>query len=88
MPKQVTVSERNLQNAAIRLLPKHNKLVSSEVAGVVAAVVNDKLQSFLERIAAAFPNVPEKSWRVFMTGSGAGPSCSAASSSLARRIWK
>jgi hypothetical protein len=31
VPKQVTVSERNLQNAAVRLLPKHNKLVSSEV---------------------------------------------------------
>ena len=30
-PKQITVSERNLQNAALRLLPKHNKLVSSEV---------------------------------------------------------
>ena len=30
-PKTVAVSERNLQNAAIRLLPKHNKLVSSEV---------------------------------------------------------
>jgi hypothetical protein len=30
-PKQVTVSERNLQNAAVRLLPKHNRLVSSEV---------------------------------------------------------
>ena len=30
-PKQISVSERNLQNAAIRLLPKHNKLVSSEV---------------------------------------------------------
>ena len=29
--KLVTVSERNLQNAAVRLLPKHNKLVSSEV---------------------------------------------------------
>ncbi len=29
--KLVTVSERNLQNAAIRLLPKHNRLVSSEV---------------------------------------------------------
>ena len=29
--KTVTVSERNLQNAAIRLLPKHNKLVSPEV---------------------------------------------------------
>lgn len=30
-PKAVTVSERNLQSAAVRLLPKHNKLVSSEV---------------------------------------------------------
>lgn len=30
--KLVSVSERNLQNAAVRLLPKHNKLVSSEVS--------------------------------------------------------
>jgi hypothetical protein len=30
-PKLISVSERNLQSAAIRLLPKHNKLVSSEV---------------------------------------------------------
>ena len=30
-PKLISVSERNLQNAAIRLLPKHNKLVSTEV---------------------------------------------------------
>jgi hypothetical protein len=29
--KLVSVSERNLQSAATRLLPKHNKLVSSEV---------------------------------------------------------
>lgn len=29
--KMITVSERNLQNAAVRLLPKHNKLVSPEV---------------------------------------------------------
>jgi hypothetical protein len=29
--KLITVSERNLQSAAVRLLPKHNKLVSSEV---------------------------------------------------------
>ncbi len=29
--KQIAVSERNLQSAAIRLLPKHNKLVSTEV---------------------------------------------------------
>jgi hypothetical protein len=30
-PKVVSVSERNLQSAAVRLLPKHNKLVSTEV---------------------------------------------------------
>ncbi len=29
--KLITVSERNLQNAATRLLPKHNRLVSTEV---------------------------------------------------------
>jgi hypothetical protein len=31
VPKQISVSERNLQNAAVRLLPKQNRLVSSEV---------------------------------------------------------
>lgn len=31
VPKQISVSERNLQNAAVRLLPKNNRLVSSEV---------------------------------------------------------
>jgi hypothetical protein len=30
-PKMITVSERNLQSAAVRLLPKHNKLVTPEV---------------------------------------------------------
>ena len=30
-PKLIAVSERNLQNTAIRLLPKNNKLVSPEV---------------------------------------------------------
>ena len=30
-PKMISVSERNLQTAAQRLLPKHNRLVSSEV---------------------------------------------------------
>jgi hypothetical protein len=29
--KAIAVSERNLQSAAVRLLPKHNKLVSTEV---------------------------------------------------------
>ena len=31
MQKMITVSERNLQTAATRLLPKHNRLVSPEV---------------------------------------------------------
>ncbi len=30
---------------------------------------------FLERIAAAFPSVPQARWRLFATGSGAGPLC-------------
>lgn len=29
--KAIAVSERNLQSAAVRLLPRHNKLVSTEV---------------------------------------------------------
>ncbi len=41
MPKLITVSERNLQNAAIRLLPKHNKLVSTEV-DYLRRVLGDK----------------------------------------------
>ena len=39
--KLVAVSERNLQTAAIRLLPKHNKLVSSEV-DYLRRVLGDK----------------------------------------------
>jgi hypothetical protein len=40
-PKQVSVSERNLQSAALRLLPKHNKLVSTEVE-YLRRVLGDK----------------------------------------------
>jgi hypothetical protein len=40
-PKLITVSERNLQNAALRLLPKHNKLVSPEV-DYLRRVLGDK----------------------------------------------
>jgi hypothetical protein len=39
--KLITVSERNLQTAAIRLLPKHNKLVSTEVE-YLRRVLGDK----------------------------------------------
>ena len=40
-PKLITVSERNLQIAATRLLPKHNKLVSPEV-DYLRRVLGDK----------------------------------------------
>jgi hypothetical protein len=40
-PKLVSVSERNLQTAATRLLPKNNKLVSSEVE-YLRRVLGDK----------------------------------------------
>ena len=40
-PKLISVSERNLQNAAIRLLPKHNRLVSTEVE-YLRRVLGDK----------------------------------------------
>jgi hypothetical protein len=40
-PKLISVSERNLQSAATRLLPKHNKLVSSEV-DYLRRVLGDK----------------------------------------------
>ena len=39
--KLVSVSERNLQSAATRLLPKHNRLVSSEVE-YLRRVLGDK----------------------------------------------
>ncbi len=40
-PKLVSVSDRNLQSAAIRLLPKHNKLVSPELV-YLRRVLGDK----------------------------------------------
>lgn len=39
--KLISVSERNLQSAAVRLLPKHNRLVSSEVE-YLRRVLGDK----------------------------------------------
>jgi hypothetical protein len=40
-PKVVTVSERNLQSAAVRVLPKNNRLVSTEVE-YLRRVLGDK----------------------------------------------
>jgi hypothetical protein len=39
--KLITVSERNLQSAATRILPKHNRLVSTEV-DYLRRVLGDK----------------------------------------------
>ena len=41
MPKLITVSERNLQSAAVRLLPKRNRLVTPEV-DYLRRVLGDK----------------------------------------------
>ena len=41
MPKLITVSERNLQNAAVRLLPKRHRLVTPEV-DYLRRVLGDK----------------------------------------------
>ncbi|MBK5259353.1 MAG: hypothetical protein JJE51_07150 [Thermoanaerobaculia bacterium] len=41
VPKLVSVSERSLQTAAVRLLPRHNKLVSTEVI-YLRRVLGDK----------------------------------------------
>jgi hypothetical protein len=41
VPKLMSVSERNLQDAAIRLLPRHNRLVSTEV-DYLRRVLGDK----------------------------------------------
>ncbi|MDH3512880.1 MAG: acyl-CoA dehydratase activase-related protein [Gammaproteobacteria bacterium] len=35
----------------------------------------EKTLEFLQRIRASFPDVAESEWRIFMTGSGAGPLC-------------
>lgn len=40
-PKLITVSERNLQNAATRLFPRNNRLVSTEVE-YLRRVLGDK----------------------------------------------
>lgn len=41
MPKLISVSERNLQSAAVRLLPKRNRLVTPEV-DYLRRVLGDK----------------------------------------------
>jgi hypothetical protein len=59
-PKLVTVSERNLQNAAVRLLPKHNKLVSPEVEYLRRVLGDKATQGEIDEKVMAVRRLP---WR-------------------------
>ena len=59
-PKVVTVSERNLQSAAVRLLPKHNKLVSTEVEYLRRVLGDKATQGEIDEKVVAVRKLP---WR-------------------------
>jgi hypothetical protein len=59
-PKQIAVSERNLQNAAVRLLPKHNKLVSTEVEYLRRVLGEKATQTEIDEKVVAVRRLP---WR-------------------------
>ena len=58
--KLITVSERNLQSAAIRLLPKHNKLVSPEVEYLRRVLGDRATQGEIDEKVMAVRKLP---WR-------------------------
>jgi len=57
-PKLITVSERNLQNAATRLLPKHNRLVSTEVEYLRRVLGDKATQVDIDEQVAAVRKLP------------------------------
>jgi hypothetical protein len=59
-PKQIAVSERNLQNAAVRLLPKHNRLVSTEVEYLRRVLGEKATQGEIDEKVIAVRRLP---WR-------------------------
>ena len=59
-PKLISVSERNLQSAAIRLLPKHNKLVSSEVDSLRRVLGEKATQAQIDEKVVLVRHLP---WR-------------------------
>ena len=64
-PKVVTVSERNLQSAAVRLLPKHNKLVSTEVEYLRRVLGDKATQGEIDEKVLAVRKLP---WRELVSG--------------------
>lgn len=63
VPKQISVSERNLQNAAIRLLPKQNRLVSSEVDYLRRVLGDRATQTEIDEKVSEVRKLP---WRVIV----------------------
>jgi hypothetical protein len=61
--KLVSVSERNLQSAALRLLPKHNKLVSSEVEYLRRVLGEKATQSAIDEKVELVRRLP---WNVIV----------------------
>src|ERR1700686_3984724 len=57
-PKLIAVSGRNLQNTAIRLLPKHNKLVSPEVDYLRRVLGEKATQREIEEKILQVPKLP------------------------------
>lgn len=57
-PKMITVSERNLQNAAVRLLPKHNKLVTPEVDYIRRVLGEKATQNEIDEKVLAVRKLP------------------------------
>ncbi|HYS52636.1 MAG TPA: hypothetical protein VER58_02585 [Thermoanaerobaculia bacterium] len=57
-PKMIAVSERNLQNAAIRLLPKHNRLVTPEVDYLRRVLGEKATQSEIDEKVLAVRKLP------------------------------
>jgi len=54
----IAVSERNLQNAAIRLLPKHNRLVTPEVDYLRRVLGEKATQSEIDEKVLAVRKLP------------------------------
>jgi len=57
-PKMITVPERNLQNAAVRLLPKHNRLVTPEVDYLRRVLGEKATQSEIDEKVLAVRKLP------------------------------
>ncbi len=57
-PKLISVSDRNLQSAAIRLLPKHNKLVSPELVYLRRVLGDKATQTEIDEKVVAVRRLP------------------------------